>query len=106
MINFSVGVGWIKLVILSANFDPIQSGMVLLCVFFFLVVVCFCLFFFFILRESHFGWPNQSFQENVHRKLKSYYQKQLKNFPYINASNVNLPLFLKKAHLASRDLVL
>ena len=51
MINFSVGVGWIKLVILSANFDPIQSGMVLLCVFFFLVVVCFCLFFFFFNRD-------------------------------------------------------
>lgn len=105
MDDFSVGVRWIKLVILSANFDPIQNGMVLLC-FFFLVVVCFCFVFFFILREIHFGWPNQAFQENVHRKLKSYYQKRLKNFPYINASNVNLPLFLKKAHLASRDLVL
>lgn len=45
--DFSVGVPWIKLVILSANFDPIQIGMVLLCVFF-LFVVCFCFVFFFL----------------------------------------------------------
>ena len=43
--DFPVGVGWIKLVILSANFDPIQSGIVLLCVFFFLSLFVFVWFF-------------------------------------------------------------
>ena len=47
--DFSVGVRWFKLVILSANFEPIQSGMVF---FFSCCFLFFFDFFFYFERES------------------------------------------------------
>lgn len=74
--DFSVGVRWIKLVILSANFDPIQSGMVLLCFFF----SCCCLFFFYFERES-FRLAKSGLSGKCSSKVKIVLSEAIKKFP-------------------------
>lgn len=73
--DFSVGVRWIKLVILSANFDPIQSEMVLL--FFF---SCCCLFFFYFERES-FRLAKSGLSGKCSSKVKIVLSEAIKKFP-------------------------